>query len=98
MPPIQNGSYLSVPITSSDQIVLPQSGHRHCITLSCGGGSLVCYIAWGRSAVSGQDYPIYVYGGQYRFTREELGGLIDADLHAITGTTATLGITVSYEP
>lgn len=93
-----NGSYTGVILTTSDQIVLPQSGHRKVIIISANSTAGFACLAFGKPASTSGDYGISVYGGQHVFRREDLGGLIDADLHMIATATIAVGIFVGYEP
>jgi hypothetical protein len=88
--------YKSFAVTTSDQVLLPQSAHRKAITISVANSSGFVNIAFGKVATV-QDYGIHIYGGQHTFTKEQLGGLIDADVHVIGSASTYIGVIVLYE-
>lgn len=86
--------YVEVAIGTSDSVILPAENHRRGIyIISCGAGSF--YFAFGHAAVVGTS--IRVTNGQIGmwFMRDDLGPLIDTEIHAIAAATQAAGIIVS---
>lgn len=93
----RGGSYQEVSIGTTDTLLLPQSNHRRVVIISNPTANPL-YVAIGKTAVALQS--LVIPSGQIaqKFLKEDFGGLIDQDWHALFGTGAGVAaVVVGYD-
>lgn len=89
--------YTEVAVSTTDAAVLPAENHRRALGISS-SSSNATYFAFGKPATVSSSIRALNGGPMQWFFREDLGPLIDTELHAIsTGGPGTLAIVVSKD-
>lgn len=90
------GAQFNVSVLSTDSVVIPQGTHRHFIAFSNTSSNSIT-IGFGTLTTGGVGIKIPINTRPIVFHRRDIGGLIDTDIHAISGSgTSNITVIVGY--
>jgi hypothetical protein len=97
MKPAAYGVFYDFAVPQVDTVVVPISNHRRTITFIPVQSSLIFY-AFGQTAVLNHGIAMSSVQPGIMFRREDIGALIDTEIHAIANTSALRGcIIIGYD-
>lgn len=98
MKDIPIGNFFAVNVQTTDTIVLPAANRRRSLILVNSSGQNM-FISLGVPAIASTTFRLVSNGQPVYLHREEIGNIIDADLHAICGAApGFISGFVSYDP
>lgn len=94
---MKTGYFIAPKIGTSSTVLLTAGNHRHCVEIS--NPTLDgLFIAFGTAAAVNSGFYLPPNQRPYRWTKYELGALLDAEIYGIFNSTAgTIGVLVGYD-
>lgn len=90
------GHVINASVGVVDSVVMPQGNHRHVLIFSNNSANTI-QINFGQPATNSMGVKLTTTVPVFYVTRDDIGGLIDTDIHALAGGAGSpLGIIVGY--